>query len=561
MPEEKSQINIYEKMTPNEEVYYSFLKNLQYVFSELGKAEEEYANNLTRLLYFLNINAEDNDKFPALELRKKLANHLEKSRDIHLELSKNCGEKLFAPIKKLISEGLKNKAEFEFENVRNDQLFEELKLKNEKLKKQYYDQVKLTTKAFRDDLHKKYKQKYALSEYDDIRKKNECNKQKSIELQQQWEKQISKCSQERVLYINRKKEEIKKYKNNNKAHLVTLNAILSDYFNIYHTFYSNAKEIFESTKTGNEKKEFASVFYDISDWVEAPKFDFVPFISGNEQFFTSPEILPEKKRYTVDFMNIIRNYLEDFCQYQAPELFDSDLTNRDNFKKIQEIANCIIQKRPKDINKDSLQLMYTKTEYILFYLRVLNQNRAKLVSLSKDVYDAIKNTMIDILNKCNEVDLQNVEIEQYYEILQVIIALSQAFSLETNGDNVLMESTKLLQEDLNQHPLWKKPGFWLEIINFNIENEKQKQRVNEERYLSQREQKIKSIAHTTITTYVFTMSSLLMSKDVIGTMRKECCEKFKIDVMTVPEYIAPEVDTRKTFNPNADYRDSTASNF
>ena len=71
--------------------------------------------------------------------------------------------------------------------------------------------------------------------------------------------------------------------------------------------------------------------------------------------------------------------------------------------------------------------MYTKVEYILFYLRVLNQNRAKLLSIRKDVYDAIKQTMIDILNKCNEVDLQNSEIEQYYEILQVIIALSQAF--------------------------------------------------------------------------------------------------------------------------------------
>ena len=150
-------------MTPNEEVYYSFLKNLQFVFAELEKAEEE------------------------------LASQLEKSRDIHLELSKNCGDKLFTPIKKLISEGLQSKAEFEYEKVKNDKLFEELKSTNENLKKQYYDQVKKTTKAFRDDLHKKYKQKYASSEYDDIRKKNEPNKQKSISLQEQWEKHIFKC--------------------------------------------------------------------------------------------------------------------------------------------------------------------------------------------------------------------------------------------------------------------------------------------------------------------------------------------------------------------------------
>ena len=79
MPEEKPQLNIYEKMTPNEEVYYSFLKNLQFVFSELEKEEEDYASQL------------------------------EKSRDIHLELSKNCGDKLLTPIKKLISEGLQTK--------------------------------------------------------------------------------------------------------------------------------------------------------------------------------------------------------------------------------------------------------------------------------------------------------------------------------------------------------------------------------------------------------------------------------------------------------------------
>ena len=88
MPEEKPQLNIYEKMTPNEEVYYSFLKNLQFVFAEL-------------------------------------ASQLEKSRDIHLELSKNCGDKLFTPIKTLISEGLQSKAEFEYEKVKNDKLFEE----------------------------------------------------------------------------------------------------------------------------------------------------------------------------------------------------------------------------------------------------------------------------------------------------------------------------------------------------------------------------------------------------------------------------------------------------
>ena len=42
------------------------------------------------------------------------------------------------------------------------------------------------------------------------------------------------------LYINKKKEEIKKYKEKNKSSLLKLNTILTDYFNIYHNFYVNA---------------------------------------------------------------------------------------------------------------------------------------------------------------------------------------------------------------------------------------------------------------------------------------------------------------------------------
>ena len=112
MTEDNRRKNIYETMTANEEVYYSFMKNLQYVFSELERVEEDYANSLTRLLYFMNINNEDKDKFPALELRKFVINHLEKAKDIHLALSKECSNKLFTPLKNLLTEDFAAKTDF-----------------------------------------------------------------------------------------------------------------------------------------------------------------------------------------------------------------------------------------------------------------------------------------------------------------------------------------------------------------------------------------------------------------------------------------------------------------
>ena len=200
MTEDNRRKNIYETMTANEEVYYSFMKNLQYVFSELERVEEDYANSLTRLLYFMNINNEDKDKFPALELRKFVINHLEKAKDIHLALSKECSNKLFTPLKNLLTEDFAAKTDFQNEREKNDKFFNELK--------ETYE------------TGKKFKTKYAMSEYNDIKAKNEGNKKETVRLQEEWEKQICSCSQQRLIYIltKRKKKSKSIKKKTNQAY-------------------------------------------------------------------------------------------------------------------------------------------------------------------------------------------------------------------------------------------------------------------------------------------------------------------------------------------------------
>ena len=570
MPEESKLLNIYETMTANEEVYYSFMKNLQYVFSELERVEEDYANSLTRLLYFLNINNENNDKFPALELRKFVIQHLEKSRDIHLALSKDCSAKLFTPIKNLLSDDFKAKTDFENEREKNDKFYNELKEIYERGKNAYFEQAKKTTKAYRDDLHKKFKTKYSMSEYNDIKAKNEGNKKETVRLQEEWERQICSCSQKRLQYINTKKEEIKKYKEKNKDSLLKLNTILTDYFNIYHNFYVNATNMLNATKETFSKKEspiaqYDTIFDDISDWGEPPKFEFVPFISGNDQFLTSPEILPEKKKYTLDFMAIIRNYLEEFCAYQAPELFSEDPKQREDFKKIQDLANCIIEKHPQNIKKESLELMYTKKEYILFFLRSLNRSRAEIEIVKSDVFAVIQNIMMAIMDKYKDENYKNGETEQFFEILDTVIALSQAITLDDrNEDTIDIKGVKKkqIQDEVCKHEYWAKEGVWSEMVYYMIETGKVKQKISDEKNLTQRENKIMQIAYASITTCVHTMSYFGIAKEVILKMRTESCAKYHVDINTVPEYIDPEEDIRQTsFRPSMSVRDSTASNF
>ena len=557
MTEVKPKMNIYEKMTANEEVYYSFLKNLQYVFSELERIEDDYADSLDRLLYFMNINNEDNNKFPALDLRRHVISHLEKARDIHYELSKSCSSRLYNPIKDLLAEDLRSKIEFEQEREKNEKFYSELKENYEGGKKTYYSQAEETAKAYRDDIKKKFKPSMVAKEFEEYRKKNAPLRKETIRLQEEWEKNISLISQKRFVYINKKKEQIQKYKEKNKGSLLKLNNILDDYFNIYRDFYAKSSELLETSKMAFGKKvspleKYDTMFDDVSDWGEPPKFDFVPFISANDQFFNK-ELLPDKKKYTIDFLNHIRAYLGEFCGYKAPELFDADPERRGNFEKIQTLSDCVINGNPENISKESMDLMYTKKEYILFYLRSLNKNRSKLISIPENVYKLIKDTMWKFLDLCNNPDYKNGEIEQYFEILEFVIILSQTFYLS----NPNQTSKMLLQDEISQHPIWKNTNIWLDIINYHVETEKVKQKVAEEKKLNERECKIKTIALSTIITFVFNMSSFNLDQTVVDALKVKCAEKYKINIKDIPD-LGTEQRT-ESFVSNAEPRDSTAS--
>ena len=43
-------------------------------------------------------------------------------------------------------------------------------------------------------MHKKFKQKNPISAYDEIKKKNEDNKNLTIKIEEDWERQICSCS-------------------------------------------------------------------------------------------------------------------------------------------------------------------------------------------------------------------------------------------------------------------------------------------------------------------------------------------------------------------------------
>ena len=137
----KEKRNVFESMTANEEVYYSFIKNLLYVFSELKTIEEEYSNGLSRLLYFLKINDEDNKRFSALNIRDSIIHHLEQSKIFHDKISKDVSEQLFEKMNKLVENCMVSKIHYENEKIKNENFFNDIKSGYDSLKSNYNEKI------------------------------------------------------------------------------------------------------------------------------------------------------------------------------------------------------------------------------------------------------------------------------------------------------------------------------------------------------------------------------------------------------------------------------------
>ena len=149
----------------------------------------------------------------------------------------------------------------------------------------------------------------------------------------------------------------------------------------------------------------------------------------------------------------------------------------------------------------------------------LNRNRPNMPPLTENVYKSISNLMLQFLDLCIDPNYKTGEIEQYYEILDLIISLSQSIKIGSD----------LLQDDISGHEIWKNIDLWFDIINYKIETEKVKQRVAEEKNLNERASKVKTIAISTIVTNMFNMSSFILKVEDKEKEKKLAEEKQKAE--------------------------------
>ena len=169
---------------------------------------------------------------------------------------------------------------------------------------------------------------------------------------------------------------------------------------------------------------------------------------------------------------------------------------------------------------------------MLFFLRILNNNRSKLIDILPDVYSCFEEIMKGILKKLKEKgSMENREL--FFETIEYIVILSQTFY--TNKKEQNEERRTLLQDDISQEPIWKNEQLWIDMITYHIEIDKVKQNVNFEKDYIIRQNKIINIVVPSLTTFLFNMNSFLVGSKITDSVIKQMKEKYNLSDETIAE--------------------------
>ena len=161
-----------------------------------------------------------------------------------------------------------------------------------------------------------------------------------------------------------------------------------------------------------------------------------------------------------------------------------------------------------------MDLVCKTNEYILFFLRILNKKRSSLIDINEISFTTFKTIMEKTLDKIEKDTTKKDNPEQYFEIIEYVMILSQTFYAIINGVRVL------LQDHVCTHKFWTNKYVWIDTIKFHIAMEREKQRIDDEKNYDVREEKAQSIATSAFTTYYFNMNAFKIDQPIRDEVKK-----------------------------------------
>lgn len=517
--------DLFDDITANERIYFRFIRKLSYIFTELSQIESLYSERLLRLTQFLKRNEYGIENYPIDKIRNTIENHLMKEANYHLELSNKICNEMQNKVKEIIDKDTENKNTFETRKLTIDQSFIKSKKEYEKMQEKYFSAAENVAKDF------------IKNKKDNSNQIDNKTLTKALNYQSELLVYVNQQSKERKSKIDEYKKIVNTYKDNNAISIKELHEVFRNYLTIYKKQYDDSSNLMsESLNKMEEVKltetDYYKMYEDITELSNFPKLEFVSFTSGHDMF-----LLKECKDIGITDEATIKEIkldLMDKLGTEIPEFHDKDNNVTIRYHAINDIVENIIKghyNKETIKNVEAYNYILEDYPYMLFFLRILNKNRAKLIDIHLDVYSCFEEIMKGILKKLKEKGSKENR-ELFFETIEYIVILSQTFYTKKQQNE---ERRTLLQDEISQEPIWKDEQIWIDMITYHIEIDKIKQNVNFEKDYIIRQNSIINIVIPSLTTFLFNMKSFVVGDEITKSVMNKMKEKYNLSDETIAE--------------------------
>ena len=522
-------------------------KTLLYIISQKNDIDYEYSESLKYLFnqYITQFDAHqeqinsniDNEKNTLNKAIKSLINGLKMESELYLNHTKNILENFIKPLEGFIMNQCEISNEFsrlmksyekEFMNaykqVEEKQLnffqggksienainkLEKIKYKN---KKENYDKNIEEKNINNNDIDIDDEEKEMIEKMNEILEKN---KMTSKQLQLDYQEYIKKANVEREKYIKLSENLYDKVQRLDEEFIKQMKAkiifLTENELKLIDNIKNNISSTLQLSKEINIENEINLFINSKSTKFSHPKlFEYVDY---------NPYIILRNRKGHIDAIESeisskIVECLKETFKYDKTK---DNLIQEENIKFINDTVNDIWDGNKYNDNK--LEKLFKDHIYRMNFLHMLNQYRVEGVFiLQNESFQNFTKTLSSILEKSI--------IDKDYESIKYCMILSQTFYLQTETKKILLQSC------MTQNEIWKQKDFWIDIIEYSINEE-----INAEKeyyvFLSEnresREKRIESAVISNLITFLFNMKLFGYSEDKSKLVIDRFIEKYNID--------------------------------
>ena len=522
-------------------------KTLLYIISQKNDIDYEYSESLKYLFnqYITQFDAHqeqinsniDNEKNTLNKAIKSLINGLKMESELYLNHTKNILENFIKPLEGFIMNQCEISNEFsrlmksyekEFMNaykqVEEKQLnffqggksienainkLEKIKYKN---KRENYDKNIEEKNINNNDIDIDDEEKEMIEKMNEILEKN---KTTSKQLQLDYQEYIKKANVEREKYIKLSENLYDKVQRLDEEFIKQMKTkiifLTENELKLIDNIKNNISSTLQLSKEINVENEINLFINSKSTKFSHPKlFEYVDY---------NPYIILRNRKGHIDAIESeisskIVECLKETFKYDKTK---DNLIQEENIKFINDTVNDIWDGNKYNDNK--LEKLFKDHIYRMNFLHMLNQYRVEGVFiLQNESFQNFTKTLSSILEKSI--------IDKDYESIKYCMILSQTFYLQTETKKILLQSC------MTQNEIWKQKDFWIDIIEYSINEE-----INTEKeyyvFLSEnresREKRIESAVISNLITFLFNMKLFGYSEDKSKLVIDQFIKKYNID--------------------------------